>query len=143
MQKKNWILWDKIQILSCFDLTEFFITFITLKIKFWEKKLVTFMLSFFSDFWINSKLYLYFLHNLALSGAEKYKIWNLGMKSGKFELWNMLILKVWFFPKLTLEIIETYLVELSTVIWFKISMLLQLQMKDVSRYGQRTPYWFC
>ena len=123
MQKKIWILWRKIQILSCFELTDFFITFIAiiaLHRQFWKKKLVKLMLSNFSNFncWKNPKFYLHFLQNLAISGPCKCKIWNLGIKINKltkFELWEMMRSKVLFFPMLKLELIETYNVKLSTV----------------------------
>ena len=123
MQNKICILWRKNEISSCFDLTEFFITFIILKRKFWGKKLVKLMLSNFSNFnfWKNTKLYLPFLNNLVISGPGKCKIWNLGIKISKFtkfELWEMMRLKVWIFPMLTLKFIETYHVKLSTVPWW-------------------------
>ena len=105
---KFWFFEEKNQISSCFDLTEFFITFIILKRKFWGKKLVKLMLSNFSNFnfWKNTKLYLPFLNNLVISGPGKCKIWNLGIniiKLTKFELWEMMRSKVWFFPMLTLN----------------------------------------
>ena len=121
MQKKIWILWRKIQILSCFELTDFFYHFYRITKKIWKKKLVKLMLSNFSNFncWKNPKFYLHFLHNLAISGPGKCKIWNLGIKISKitkFELWEMMRSKVLFFPMLNLELIETYQVKLSTVL---------------------------
>ena len=87
--------------MSCFDLTEFFITIITLQRKFREKQLVKLMLLNFSNFnfWKNPKLYLHFLHNLVIFGPGKCKIWNLGIKISKltkFKLWEMMRSKVWF-----------------------------------------------
>ena len=112
----------KIQIFSCFDLTEFFHHFYNIEKKILRKKLVKMMLSNFSNFncWKNPKFYLHFLHNLAISGPEECKIWNLGLKINKlakFELWEMMRSKVLFFPMLKLELIETYHVKLSTVRW--------------------------
>ena len=111
---------EKNQILSYFDLTEFFHHFYNTSKKILRKKLVKLMVSNFSNFnfWKNPKLYLLFLHNLVISGPGKCKIWNLGIKISKltkFELWEMMRSKVLFFPMLKLELIETYHVKLSTV----------------------------
>ena len=86
---------------QCFELTDFFITFIALHRQFWKKKLVKLMLSNFSNFncWKNPKFYLHFLHNLAISGPGKCKIWNSSIKINKltkFELWEMMRSKVYF-----------------------------------------------
>ena len=121
--KRKFELFEKkIEILSCFDLTDFYIIFIALQRKFWKKKLVKLMLSNFSNFncWKNPKFYLHFLHNLAISGPGKCKIWNLGIKISKiikFELIEMKGFKVLIFPILTSKCIETCLVKLSTVVW--------------------------
>ena len=90
----------------------FFITFIVLQSKFWKKKLVKLMLSNFSNFncWKNPKFYLHFLHNLAISGPGKCKIWNLGIKISKiakFEPIEMKGFEVSIFPLLTSKCIET------------------------------------
>ena len=109
-KKAKWNLdsLKKIQIFSFFDLTEFFHHFYNIEKKILRKKLVKMMLSNFSNFNFlkNPNSYLHFLQNLVISGPGKCKIWNLGIKISKltkFELWEMMRSKVWFFPMLTLN----------------------------------------
>ena len=91
----------------------FFIAFIALQRKHWKKKLVKLILSNFSNFncWKNPKFYLHFLHNLAISGPGKCKIWNLDIKISKitkFEHIEMKGFEVSIFPMLTSKYIETH-----------------------------------